>query len=196
ILCSNSENTVPQLLVDFWEALLVVCSQEIILQELLLRVTSQYVWRISKQRLPETKPLKTAEDLINSCNHFGLIFPWVTSIMSVGSPFHKDYYEDISKLQSLLCSQSINVASALPVLEPLTEAGDVSLAIRVLCNTRLGKYEEAIEQLLERCPDAAVLYAQYELKGDNRALWWNKLLPELCKRARLTGNDSPVLISS
>ncbi|NWY52724.1 HPS3 protein, partial [Chionis minor] len=196
ILCSNSENTVPQLLVDFWEALLVVCSQEIILQELLLRVTSQYVWRISKQRLPETKPLKTAEDLINSCNHFGLIFPWVTSIMSVGSPFHKDYYEDISKLQSLLCSQSINVASALPVLEPLTEAGDVGLAIRVLCNTRLGKYEEAIEQLLERCPDAAVLYAQYELKGDNRALWWNKLLPELCKRARLTGNDSPVLISS
>ncbi|NXN74366.1 HPS3 protein, partial [Himantopus himantopus] len=196
ILCSNSENAVPQLLVDFWEALLVVCSREEILQELLLRVTSQYVWRISKQQLPETKPLKTTEDLVNSCNHFGLIFPWVTSIMSAGSPSDKDYCEDISKLQSLLCSHSINIASALPVLEPLAEAGHVGLAVRVLCSTRLGKYEEAIEQLLERCPDAAVLYAQHELKDDNRAVWWNKLLPELCKRARLTGNDCPVLISS
>lgn len=27
-------------------------------------------------------------------------------------------------------------------------------------------------------------------------MWWNKLLPELCKRARLTGNDCPGLISS
>ncbi|KFQ81690.1 Hermansky-Pudlak syndrome 3 protein, partial [Phaethon lepturus] len=196
MLCSNGENTIPQLLVDFWEALLVVCSQEEIVQELLLRVTSQYVCRISKQQLPETKPLKTTEDLINACNHFGLIFPWVTSIMSVGSPSDKDYCEDISKLQSLLCSESINIASALPVLEPLTEAGNVGLTIHVLCNTRLGKYEEAIDQLLKRCPDAAVLYAQHELKDDSRAVWWNKLLPELCKRTRLTGNDCPVLISS
>ncbi|XP_048169869.1 Hermansky-Pudlak syndrome 3 protein isoform X3 [Corvus hawaiiensis] len=127
MLCSSSENTIPQLLVDFWEALLLVSSQEEIVQELLLRVTSQYVWRISKKQLPETKPLKTTEDLINSCSHFGLIFPWVTSIMSVGCSSDKDYHEDISRLQ---------------------------------------------------------------------ALWWNKLLPELCKRARLTGNDCPVLISS
>ncbi|KFW62315.1 Hermansky-Pudlak syndrome 3 protein, partial [Pygoscelis adeliae] len=196
MLGSNSENTIPQLLVDFWEALLVVCSQEEILQELLLRVTSQYVWRISNKQLPETKPLKTTEDLINSCNHFGLIFPWVTSVMSVGSPSDRDYHEDISKLQSLLCSQSINIASALPILEPLTEAGNVGLTIHVLCSTRLGKYEEAIDQLLKRCPYAAVLYAQHELKDDNRAVWWNKLLPELCKRTRLAGNDCPVLISS
>ncbi|XP_074954854.1 BLOC-2 complex member HPS3 isoform X1 [Phalacrocorax aristotelis] len=196
MLCSNSENTIPQLLVDFWEALLVVCSQEEILQELLLRVTSQYVWRISNKQIPETKPLKTAEDLINSCNHFGLISPWVTSIMSVGSPSDKDYCEDISKLQSLLCSQSINIASVLPVLEPLREAGNVGLTIHVLCNTRLGKYEEAIDELLKTCPDVAVLYAQHELKDDSRAVWWNKLLPELCKRTRLNGNDCPVLISS
>ncbi|NXE26563.1 HPS3 protein, partial [Ardeotis kori] len=196
MLCSNSETTIPQLLVDFWEALLVVCSQEEILQELLLRVTSQYVWRLSTQQLPETKPLKTAEDLINSCNHFGLIFPWVTSIMSVESPSNEDYHEDISKLQSLLCSQSINIASALPVLERLAEAGNVGLTIHVLCKTRLGKYEEAIDELLKRCPDAAVLYAQHELKDDNRAVLWNKLLPELCKRTRLTGKDYPVLISS
>ncbi|XP_030136298.4 BLOC-2 complex member HPS3 isoform X2 [Taeniopygia guttata] len=196
MLCNSSENTIPQLLVDFWEALLVVSSQEKILQELLLRVTSQYVWRISKKQLPETKPLKTTEDLINSCSHFGLIVPWVTSIMSVGCLYDRDYHEDISRLQSLLCSQSINIASALPVLEPLTEADSVGLTVRVLCNTRLGKYEEAIDQLLSRCPDAVVFYAQHELKGDSQALWWNKLLPELCKRTRLTGNDCPVLISS
>uniref|UniRef100_A0A663MAA2 HPS3 biogenesis of lysosomal organelles complex 2 subunit 1 n=1 Tax=Athene cunicularia TaxID=194338 RepID=A0A663MAA2_ATHCN len=196
ILCGNSENTIPQLLVDFWEALLVVCSQEEIFQELLLRVTSQYVWRISKKQLPETKPLKTTEDLINSCNHFGLIFPWVTSIMLMGSPSDEDYHEDISKLQSLLCSQSVNIAPALPVLEPLTEAGNVGLTIHVLCSTRLGRYEEALDQLLRRCPAAAVLYAQHELKGDNQAMWWNKLLPELCERTRLTGNDCPVLVSS
>lgn len=77
-------------------------------------------------------------------------------------------YTFSSCLQSLLCSQSINITSVLPVLEPLAEAGHVGLAIRVLCSTRLGKYEEAIEQLLERCPDAAVLYAQHELKGDSR----------------------------
>ncbi|NWW53210.1 HPS3 protein, partial [Pedionomus torquatus] len=196
MLCSNSVNTVPQLLVDFWEALLVVCSQEEIIQELLLRLTSQYVWRISKQQLPESKPLKTTEDLINSCSHFGLIFPWVTSIMSASSPSDKGYHEDISKLQSLLCSQSINIALALPVLEPLMEEGIVGLSVHVLCSTRLGRYNEAIEQLLKRCPDVAVLYAQHELKDDNRAVWWNKLLPELCKQARLTGSDCPVLISS
>ncbi|KAM6257867.1 BLOC-2 complex member HPS3 [Porphyrio hochstetteri] len=196
MLCGKSENTIPQLLVDFWEALLVVCSQEEILQELLLRVASQYVWRISKKQLPDTKPLKTAEDLINSCNHFGLIFPWVTSIMSVASPSDQDYCEDISKLQSLLCSQSVNIDAALPVLEPLREAGDVGLTIQVLCSARAGRREEALEQLLGRRPDAAVLYAQCELRGDSRAVWWNKLLPDLCKRARLNGNDCPVLISS
>ncbi|XP_066412766.1 BLOC-2 complex member HPS3 isoform X2 [Molothrus aeneus] len=196
MLCNSSENTIPQLLVDFWEALLVVSSQKKILQELLLRVTSQYVWRISKKQLPETKPLKTTEDLINSCSHFGLIVPWIASIMSVGCSSDKDYHEDISRLQSLLCSQSISIASVLPVLEPLTEADSVGLTVRVLCNTRLGNYEEAIDQLLRRCPDAAVFYAQHELKGDSQALWWNKLLPELCKRTRLTGNDCPVLISS
>ncbi|XP_009900719.2 BLOC-2 complex member HPS3 [Dryobates pubescens] len=196
ILCSNSENTVPQLLVDFWEALLVVCSQEEVLQELVLRVTSQYVWRISKQQLPETKPLKTAEDLINSSKHYGLIFPWITSIMSVASPADKDYHEDISKLQALLCSQSIDIASALPLLEPLTEAGSIGLAVRVLCSTRLGQHEEALDQLLTGSPDAAVLYAQYELKDERRAMWWNKLLPELCKRARFLGTDCPVLISA
>ncbi|NXL90946.1 HPS3 protein, partial [Alectura lathami] len=196
ILCNNSENTVPQLLVDFWEALLVVCSQEEVLQELLLKVTSQYVQRISKKQLPETKPLKTTEDLINSCTHFGLIFPWVTLIMSMESPPAEVYPEDVSKLQSLLCGQSMDITAALPVLEPLKETGSLGLAVHVLCSTRLGRYEESLEQLLRRCPAAAVSYAQHELKDDRRAVWWNKLLPELCKRTRLTGSDYRVLISS
>lgn len=71
MLCNSSENTIPQLLVDFWEALLVVSSQEEILQELLLKVTSQYVWRISRKQLPETKPLKTTEDLVSCEPHRG-----------------------------------------------------------------------------------------------------------------------------
>ncbi|NWX89526.1 HPS3 protein, partial [Nothoprocta pentlandii] len=195
-LCSSSENTVPQLLVDFWEALLLVCIQEEVLQKLLLRLICQYACRISKREFPETKPLKTTEDLINSCNHFGLIFPWVIFIMAVGSPSDQDYPEDISKLQSILCGQSINVTSALPFLEPLSEDGNVGLTIRVLCSTRLGKYEDSLDLLLNKCPDAVVLYAQHELKDDNLALWWNKLLPELYKRTRLTGNYCPVHISS
>ncbi|XP_042748349.1 Hermansky-Pudlak syndrome 3 protein [Lagopus leucura] len=196
MLCNNGEDMVPQLLVDFWEALLVACSQEEVLQELLLRVTYQYVWRISKKQLPETKPLKTTEDLINSCDHFGSIFPWVTFIMSMESPLDKDCPEDISKLQSILCGQSIDTTAALPILEPLAEAGNVGLTVRVLCSTRLGKHEESIDQLLRQCPAAAVLYAQHELKDDSRAVLWNKLLPELCERTRLTRSDCPVLISS
>ncbi|NWH73473.1 HPS3 protein, partial [Piaya cayana] len=181
MLCGTGANAAPQLLLDFWEALLVVCSQEEILEELLLKVAAQYVWRISKKQLPETKPLKTTEDLINSCHHFGLIFPWVSLIMAAASPSDEGYHEDVSKLQSLLCGQSVDIASALPVVEPLAEAGAVGLTIRVLCNTRQGKHEEALDQLLQRCPEA---------------VWWKKLLPELCKRVRLTGNGCPVLISS
>ncbi|XP_065604335.1 BLOC-2 complex member HPS3 isoform X3 [Cyrtonyx montezumae] len=196
MLCNNGEDIVPQLLIDFWEALLVVCSQEEVIQELLLRVTSQYVWRISKKQPPETKPLKTTEDLINSCNHYGFIFPWITFIMSAGSPLDIDCPDDTSKLQSILCGQSVDIPAALPILEPLTEAGNIGLTIRVLCSTRLGKYEESIEQLLRQCPPAAVLYVQHELKDDSQTVWWNKLLPELCERTRLTGSDCPVLISS
>ncbi|XP_071668897.1 BLOC-2 complex member HPS3 isoform X2 [Patagioenas fasciata] len=194
MLCSGSERAVPQLLVDFWEALLVVCSQEETLQQLLLRLISQYVWRISKRQLPETKPLKTTEDLINSCNHFGLIFPWVTCIMSVGSPSDKDCHEDISKLQSLLCGPSVDVAAVLPALEPLP--GGAGLAVRVLGCSRRGQRGAAVEQLLRSCPRAAALYVQHELSGDRRTVWWNKLLPELCERTRLAGSDCPALISS
>ncbi|XP_030430210.1 Hermansky-Pudlak syndrome 3 protein isoform X1 [Gopherus evgoodei] len=195
MLCEKKEGTTPQLLVDFWEALLVAGSEKEILQKLLFKLTSQYIWRLLRKQFPDTKPLKTTEDLINSCNHYGLIFPWVTFIMSSGPACDK-YPEDLSKLQSLLCGPSVDIASVLPFLEPLSEDSNAGLSVHVLCTTGVGEYEKSIDKLLEKCPEALIPYAQHELKDENRALWWNKLLPELCKRTRYVGDDYSILISS
>lgn len=54
----------PQLLVDFWEALLVASSQEAVIQELLFRLTSVYIDRITRRQQPSARPLKTADDLV------------------------------------------------------------------------------------------------------------------------------------
>uniref|UniRef100_A0A8D0GS48 HPS3 biosis of lysosomal organelles complex 2 subunit 1 n=1 Tax=Sphenodon punctatus TaxID=8508 RepID=A0A8D0GS48_SPHPU len=195
-VCFFNENAIPQLLVDFWEALLVTCPKQELLQELLLKLTSHYVWRLSGMQLPDTKPLKTTEDLINSCCHYGLIFPWVSFIMSSVSLPDENYPEDLSKLQSLLCGPSIDITSVHPFLEPLPKDSPTGLSVHVLCATRVGEYEKSIDKLLDRCPDAVIPYAQHELKDEKRALWWNKLLPELCKRTRHAGDSYPVLISS
>ncbi|KAH0624061.1 hypothetical protein JD844_007390 [Phrynosoma platyrhinos] len=63
MLCAQEQDAVPQLLVDFWEALLVACAQENVVQELHFKLATQYIWRLSRKQLPDTKPLKTAEDL-------------------------------------------------------------------------------------------------------------------------------------
>lgn len=55
----------PQLLVDFWEALLVASSQEAVIQELLFHLTAVYIDRISRQQQPSARPLKTADDLVS-----------------------------------------------------------------------------------------------------------------------------------
>uniref|UniRef100_A0A8C2FZN9 HPS3 biogenesis of lysosomal organelles complex 2 subunit 1 n=1 Tax=Cyprinus carpio TaxID=7962 RepID=A0A8C2FZN9_CYPCA len=55
----------PQLLVDFWEALLVASSHEAIIQELLFRLTSVYIDRITRRDRAGVKALKTAEDLVS-----------------------------------------------------------------------------------------------------------------------------------
>ncbi|XP_019388112.1 PREDICTED: Hermansky-Pudlak syndrome 3 protein isoform X1 [Crocodylus porosus] len=196
MLCGRNDDSVPQLLVDFWEALLVACCQGEVLQELLLKLISQYVWRLSRMQYPDTMPLKTTEDLINSCDHYGLIFPWVIFMMSLGPRSAKVYPEDLSKLQSLLCGPSVNVTSVLPFLEPLLEDSNAGLSIHVLCTTRMGECEKSIDKLLERCPEAVISYAQHELKDDKRALWWTKLLPELCKRTRCPGEDYSILVSA
>ncbi|XP_048361790.1 Hermansky-Pudlak syndrome 3 protein isoform X2 [Sphaerodactylus townsendi] len=196
MLSTKDGDDVPQLLMDFWEALLVVCFQEEVVQELSFKLASQYIRRLCINQLPNTQPLKTTEDLINSCSHYGLIFPWVTFMMSLAPPLEQNSSEDLTKLQSLLCSPHINTTSILPLLETLPDETISSLSIHILCNTRLGQYETAIDRLLEKCPEAIIPYAQHELKDEHQALWWKKLLPELCKRTKHAGDNYPVLLAS
>ncbi|XP_035134354.1 BLOC-2 complex member HPS3 isoform X4 [Callithrix jacchus] len=101
VLCAKDEDTIPQLLVDFWEAQIVACLPDVLLQELFFKLTSQYIWRLSKRQPPDTKPLRTSEDLINACSHYGLIYPWVHVLISSDSLADKNYTEDLSKLQTL-----------------------------------------------------------------------------------------------
>nr|XP_016847557.1 PREDICTED: Hermansky-Pudlak syndrome 3 protein isoform X1 [Anolis carolinensis] len=196
MLSMQGEGAISQLLVDFWEALLVTCAQDNIVQELHFKLATYYIWRLSRNQMPDTKPLKTAEDLINSCGHYGLIFPWVMFMMSLAPSSNENSSEDLSKLQSLLCGPSFSIASILPFLEALPEDTISGLSIHALCSTRLGQYDQIIDKLLERCPEAIIPYAQHELKDERQALWWNKLLPELCKRTRQKEENYSVLLSS
>uniref|UniRef100_A0A8D0DWZ0 HPS3 biosis of lysosomal organelles complex 2 subunit 1 n=1 Tax=Salvator merianae TaxID=96440 RepID=A0A8D0DWZ0_SALMN len=196
MLSAKEQNAIPQFLVDFWEALLVSCSREEIVQELHFKLAAQYMWRLSRKEFPDVKPLKTAEDLINSCGHYGLILPWVTFITSLAPASSQNSSEDLSKLQSLLCGACFNISSILPLLESLPEDNLTGLSIHLICSTRLGQYEKTIDKLLESCPEAIISYAQHELKDEHQAVWWNKLLPELLKRTRQAGDNYPILLSS
>ncbi|XP_004834481.1 Hermansky-Pudlak syndrome 3 protein isoform X2 [Heterocephalus glaber] len=196
VLCGKDEDTIPQLLVDFWEAQLVACLPDVVLQELCYKLISQYTWRLSKRQLPDTTPLRTSEDLINACSHYGLIYPWVHVLISSDSLANKNYTEDLSKLQSLICGPSFDIASIVPFLEPLSEDTVAGLSVHVLCRTRLKEYEQCIDTLLERCPEAVIPYANHELKEENRTLWWKKLLPELCQRIKCGGEKYQFYLSS
>ncbi|XP_007437468.1 Hermansky-Pudlak syndrome 3 protein isoform X2 [Python bivittatus] len=196
MLCGEDEDAVPQLLVDFWEALLVACTQEEVAQKLHFKLATQYIWRVSRKQLPDTEPLKTTEDLINSCSDYGLIFSWIIFMMSLVPPPDWNSCDDLSKLQSLLCSSSFRISSILPYLKDIPENSISGLSIHVLCDTRLGQYETAIDKLLDMCPEAVIPYAQHELKDEHQALWWNKLLPELCKRTRHVGDNYLVFLTS
>ncbi|XP_032119585.1 Hermansky-Pudlak syndrome 3 protein isoform X6 [Sapajus apella] len=196
VLCAKDEDTTPQLLVDFWEAQIVACLPDVLLQELFFKLTSQYIWRLSKRQPPDTTPLRTSEDLINACSHYGLIYPWVHVLISSDSSADKNYTEDLSKLQSLVCGPSFDIASIIPFLEPLSEDTIAGLSVHVLCRTRLKEYEQCIDILLERCPEAVIPYANHELKEENRTLWWKKLLPELCQRIKCGGDKYQLYLSS
>lgn len=187
------EDYVPQLLVDLWEALVVSCPQDSILQDLLCKLTSHYIDTISKGKLLDAKPLKTTEDLINLCDHYGLIYPWLTIMSPESLP--DAYNLGLTKLQALLCGPSVDIISVIPSLESMPVDNNAALSIHVLCKTRLGNYEDSIDSLLDRCPEAVITYASHEFKDGRQALWWNKLLPELCKRNRLNGGQDQVLIS-
>ncbi|XP_043926553.1 Hermansky-Pudlak syndrome 3 protein [Protopterus annectens] len=198
VLCEESaeDEAAPQLMVDFWEALLVYCAHESMIQELLFKLTVVYIQRIcGKQRLG-ARALKTAEDLMNSYSQYGLIFPWVNYITPSEYIRTNDYPEEVQKLQSLLCGPSIGVSHIQPLVEQLPQNDNVGLSIRVLCDTRLGKYEMCVDKLLDQCPQAVLPYAYHEMKEEKQVLWWKKLLPELCRRIRGNGCESHLLVSS
>ncbi|XP_017573336.1 Hermansky-Pudlak syndrome 3 protein isoform X1 [Pygocentrus nattereri] len=197
-LCKDSVETQssPQLLVDFWEALLVASSQEAIIHELLFRLTSVYIDRITRRDCSGIKALKTAEDLINSCSHYGLLFPWVSILTPTHFNIIHDHQEDLQKLQSLLCGPTLDVSSILPLLEQLPDTDNAGLSVHVLCATKLGQHESSIEWLLDRCPQAIIPYANHELQNDKLALWWQKLFPELCERTRVSSGENSILLAA
>lgn len=196
VLCEKSDdNDVPQMLVDFWEARLSSYPPDSILQDILFKLTSHYVCRICKPQHECVKSLKSAEDLRNSCSHFGVISPWVSKMVSSG-PSSCDQCGDLIKLQSLLCGPSLEIASFLPFLDFIPQENNSHLSIHLICATRLLNYESSIERLLDRCPEAVTLYAKHEIKNGSQALWWNKLLPELCTRIRENENTNDIFISA
>ncbi|XP_062306201.1 Hermansky-Pudlak syndrome 3 protein isoform X1 [Osmerus eperlanus] len=186
----------PQLLVDFWEALLMASSQEAVIQELLFRLASVYIDRLARRHPHAGQPLKTAEDLINSCSHYGVLYPWVSILTPAQFNIAHDHTEDLQKLQSLLCGPSLDASSVLPLLDQLSQDDQAGLSVHVLCATRRGRYESSLQHLLDRCPQAIVPYANHELQDAHMALWWQKLLPELCERTRASGGQNSILLAA
>ncbi|XP_056420816.1 BLOC-2 complex member HPS3 isoform X2 [Hyla sarda] len=195
-LCNKTgEDDIPQLLVDFWEARLSSYPPESILQDVLLKLTSHYVLRLCQPQHACIESLKSPEDLRNSCSHFGLISPWISKMVS-SEPVSCAACGELLKLQSLLCGPSLDIVSFLPFLDFLPDSNNSYLSIHIICATRLLNYEGSIERLLDQCPEAVTMYAKHEIKGGSQALWWNKLLPELCNRVRSSENTNAVFISS
>ncbi|KAM7011867.1 BLOC-2 complex member HPS3 isoform 3-T3 [Tautogolabrus adspersus] len=194
--CENS------LEVDFWEAMLMASSQEAVIQELLFRVASVYIDQLTNTHsephqdpafnLSRQKPLKSADDLINSCSHYGALYPWLTVLSPVLTTSFQ-HQEALHKLQSLLCGPSLSVGSVMPLLERLSEETLWGFSLHLLCATRRGQYGSSIEKLLDRCPQAIIAYANHQLQDKNMVLWWQKLLPELCNRTRASANNSILL---
>uniref|UniRef100_A0A3Q3SR84 Uncharacterized protein n=1 Tax=Mastacembelus armatus TaxID=205130 RepID=A0A3Q3SR84_9TELE len=188
--------------VDFWEAMLMASSQEAVIQELLFRLASVYIDRLTTTNSdthfypPHTpskrKSLKTADDLINSCSHYGALYPWLT-VLSPAHTTSSQHQEALHKLQSLLCGPSLSVGFVMPLLERLSEETLWGFSLHLLCCTRRGHYDSSIEKLLDRCPQVIIAYANHQLQGKNMALWWQKLLPELCNRTRADSNNSVLL---
>ncbi|XP_052336165.1 BLOC-2 complex member HPS3-like isoform X2 [Oncorhynchus keta] len=197
-LCGNLSGPQggPQLLVDFWEALLMASSQEAVIQELLFRLTSVYIDRVTRRDSQGMKPLKTADDLINSCSHYGVPYPWVSILTPAHFSIIQDHQEDLQKLQSLLCGPTLDVSSILPLLEQLPDGDNAGLSVHLLCATKLDRHESSIERLLDRCPQAIIPYANHELQNNKMTLWWQKLFPELCERTRAAGGENTILLSA
>ncbi|KAM6963134.1 BLOC-2 complex member HPS3 [Aplochiton taeniatus] len=201
------------LLVDFWEGMLMASSQEAVIQELLFRLASVYIDRLTPPQAPppqapspqapptqaptpevqgRSRSLKTADDLISSCSHYGGLFPWV-SVLTPPSTKPNMEQEALHKLQSVLCGPSLEVCSILPLLDGVSEDTMEGLSLHLLCSTRQGHYESSMEKLLDRCPQAIIPYANHQLQDTHMSLWWQKLLPELCDRTRTSPENSILL---
>ncbi|XP_015247536.1 PREDICTED: Hermansky-Pudlak syndrome 3 protein isoform X2 [Cyprinodon variegatus] len=184
------ENTLQ---VDFWEAMLMASSQDPVIQELLFRLASVYIDRLTaNESLTKHKSLKSADDLINSCSHYGALYPWL-SVLDPAQTFSYHHREALHKLQSLLCGPSLSVGTVAPLLESLSEETLWAFSLHLLCDTRRGHYNSSIEQLLDRCPQAIIAYANHQLQDKHMSLWWKKLLPELCERTRAAADNSILL---
>nr|XP_023699636.1 Hermansky-Pudlak syndrome 3 protein isoform X2 [Paramormyrops kingsleyae] len=186
----------PQLLVDFWEALVVASPSKSVIQELLFRLVSVYIDRITNKENYGVKPLKTTDDLINSCCHYGQLFPWVSVLTPLHFNVAHDHQEDLQKLQSLLCGPTLDVSFTLPLLERLSDQDRAGLSVHVLCTTKLGHQERSIDRLLDLCPQAVLPYANHQLHHEKMVLWWKKLFPELCDRTRATGGKDDILLTA
>ncbi|XP_041862179.1 Hermansky-Pudlak syndrome 3 protein isoform X2 [Melanotaenia boesemani] len=187
--CENS------LQVDFWEAMLMASSQDAVIQELLFRVASVYIDRLTNSvAAPKHKSLKSSDDLINSCSHYGALYPWLT-VLNPAHTTNSQHQEALHKLQSLLCGPSLSLGSVVPLLEQLSEETLWGFSLHLLCTTRRGQYSSSIEQLLDRCPQAIIAYANHQLQDKHMALWWQKLLPELCNRTR-AASDNRILLGA
>ncbi|XP_054913676.1 Hermansky-Pudlak syndrome 3 protein isoform X3 [Poeciliopsis prolifica] len=179
--------------VDFWEAMLMASSQDAVIQELLFRLASVYIDRLTAGESPtKHKSLKSAEDLISCCSHYGALYPWLTVLNPAHSSSHQ-HQEALHKLQSLLCGPSLSIGNVAPLLESLTEETLWGFSLHLLCATRRGQYGSSIERLLDRCPQAIIAYANHQLQDKHMALWWQKLLPELCSRTRAAADDGVLL---
>ncbi|XP_017294897.1 Hermansky-Pudlak syndrome 3 protein isoform X2 [Kryptolebias marmoratus] len=190
----GSENSLQ---VDFWEAMLMASSQDAVIQEVLFRLASVYIDRLTNttsDAASKHKSLKSAEDLINSCSHFGALYPWLTVLNPVQTSSFQ-HQEALHKLQSLLCGPSFSVGTIEPLLELLSQETLWGFSLHLLCATRRGQYNSSTEKLLDRCPQAIIAYANHHLQDKHMVLWWQKLLPELCTRTRAAA-DSSILLSA
>uniref|UniRef100_A0A665TRI0 HPS3 biogenesis of lysosomal organelles complex 2 subunit 1 n=1 Tax=Echeneis naucrates TaxID=173247 RepID=A0A665TRI0_ECHNA len=191
--------------VDFWEATLMASSQEAVIHELLFRLASIYIDRLTSMTSmtsdthssfdhtsPKRRSLKSADDLINSCSHYGALYPWVT-VLSPAYISSFQHQESLHKLQSLLCGPSLSAGSVLPLLERLPEETLWGFSLHLLCATKRGQYDVCIEKILDRCPQGIIAYANHQLQDKKMVLWWKKLLPELCNRTRAATDNSILL---
>ncbi|XP_068613585.1 BLOC-2 complex member HPS3-like [Brachionichthys hirsutus] len=194
-------------------------SQEDVVQELLFRVASVYIDRLTDARPDPPRgrgPLKSADDLvaerfdlapspplsamlrrlcafqINSCCHYGALYPWLT-VLNPARTSNAQHQEAPHKLQSLLCGPSLSVGAVSPLLDGLPEETSWGFSLHLLRATRRGQYDSCIEKLLDRCPQAIVAYGNHHFQDEDKVLWWTKLLPELCNRTRAAADNGILL---